>query len=219
MMLVSSFNPSMKNKECGKNLKSNNGLNKVSLASKPDSFSFSANSTALANDSMQKVNEHLSYLTEYFLKKHPDVLGENFGKQILTPINNFFAEHGVFIQHSDRYSLGTPFGNVDDASTASLFDEMGQQINEDKFSIFNMGITKNDATLGIVGDFIDGNLEMIQGVRNPLENVKAPEELASRIKTVKASLSKFQSEWFDFSTDSDSKIDGLVSAFKTFMPE
>lgn len=225
MLLVSSFNPTVRN--------SGNRIIKTSNQGyqlKPNKVSFKSTKADLTNSAEKEIAE----ITQHFLNNYPDILGNNFKKNVLKPWEDFLKYYGVSIKHEpSRWETRThPFainyGSVEDGYKARLVANNGRMIhsagstNDGPYII--RGVTKNHSTINLINEFISGKLKMNDNPNeyypNPLKGIIIPENLKNTAMDVDKALADFQYRWVCTPHDGDNlKVERLQRAFTNLMPE
>lgn len=220
MLVINAFMPAAKayRSQNNNNLKMNN-FGKIQLQSKMDSVSFKG---------LHVEELRMKQIVSGILKEYSDVLGPNFKKAVLLPMNSFLAEHGTFISHhptnvdirTHRICLNS--GHVRDASTATFVDKYGSPIHEYSYDKSNpefvYGLTDNESKIRLFGELIGGKLNHYHDSK--LENVLVPEDLSANIDRVRKALNALTEEWVDTAhSNDDLKAAGLQRAIQELLPE
>lgn len=222
MLLVNGFRPIQKTYTNQNPNKSN--LKKSHFQSKADSVHF----TSVASKATEEADAQVAELTQKYLKEHSDIFGPNFEEKFLKPVNEFLAQHGISIQHTNInfYSIRTHdfclnSGEVRNASGAYLVNKEGCTIHPYGY-LPNEGsieITANAATARIFDKLVSGKMNIHDDL-NPFIGNEFPEELIAISRKVNDTLNDFCYDWVVTRHDNDDKkAQRLQKAFLELMPE
>lgn len=232
MLLVGGFRPIQKSYSNQSLAKSN--FKQSSLQPKADSVHF----TSRVSQATKEADKEVAELTQEFLTKYSDVLGENFHKNFLEPVTQFLQKYGVSIKHENVgdaeirvHSIALNGGIVHNTQGATL-------VNKDNHIIHNIfkikygmgynepikGLTKNSSSVTLFNKFIKGELRMYDNINenfpNPMENAVSPENLKETTEKLGAVIASFRRYWVDTRHDDDNlKAQRLQKALKILMPE
>lgn len=220
MLIINAFKPVTKaySNQNNNNQKVNN-FGKVQFRSGVDSVSFKG---------LHVEELRMKQIMSGVLKEYSDVLGPNFKKAVLVPMNSFLAEHGAFISHhstnvdirTHRICLNS--GHVRNASTATFVDKYRSPMHEHSYQSFSpefvYGLTDNESKIRLFGELLDGKLNHYHD--SALENAIAPEKLSATINKVRKALNALTNEWVDTThSNDDLKAAGLQRAIQELLPE
>lgn len=222
MLLVSSFNPAVRNSG-SRNIKTSNS-GRTFFQSKPNMVSFKSTQAELTNSAEKEIAK----ITQEFLSNHPDILGKNFKNNVLKPWEDFLKSYGVSIKHeSSRWETRTHtkllnWGSVKNGYKSYLVDGEDRIIHGGTY--IPGGATKNHSAINLINALLDKKLDMndnsCKNFPNPLQGVSVPENLKDITIKVKKALADFQWKWVRIPNDGDDlKAERLQRAFLNLMPE
>lgn len=229
MLIISSFNPSgLVGKSVGISRNKNADQNKHYLAqSKPmnDSVSFKAIGPEPITTDPKKINELISYVSE----RYSNVLGKNFDKKFLTPVNEFLKKHEVFALTRTTLPLNigprktiVPMAQVDHGYQIWLFDKSRNLITQPIERSENngvAGITRNSSKLDMFSKLVNGELQFHKP-EHSIAKAEIPEELKETTNKLTEAMKILRQDWY-YTKEDDIKAKGnlLKDALNTVMPE